>query len=282
MTLLNPRVPSALAPHGGVQALILDWAGTTVDFGSLAPVRTLQQVFERFHLDVPEEHIRRDMGRPKRDHIARVLSIPDVQEEWRGRYGSAPDNTAVDKVYAEFIPLQLACLAEYSSVIPGVAPAIERTRERGLKIGSNTGYTREMLDLLVERAAADGYRPDCSVSPEDVGSGRPQPFMIFEIAVRLKVYPLAAIVKAGDTPSDIQEGLNAGVWSVGVARTGNMIGLPQTQLEGMPSEERQRLLNDAHGRLAAAGAHFVIDSVAEIDSVLDEIDQLLLGRAAHE
>jgi phosphonoacetaldehyde hydrolase len=282
MKLLNSRAPSALTPHISLQALILDWAGTTVDFGSLAPVRTLQQVFESFDIHVSEEQARRDMGLPKRDHISCILSIPEVNEAWRRRYGNAPDVESVDTVYAQFIPVQLACLAEYSSVIPGVVQAVDLARAHGLKIGTTTGYTREMLDLLVAQAATQGYRPDCSLSPEDVGSGRPHPFMIFEAAVRLKVYPLAAIVKIGDTPSDIKEGLNAGVWSVGVARTGNMIGRSQSELEAISAAEQERLLNDARCQLENAGAHFVIDSVAEIDTVLNEIDQLLRGRAAHE
>ncbi len=275
MTLLHDRVPRALSPHGRLQALILDWAGTTVDFGSLAPVRTLQQVFAQFKIDVSEEQARRDMGIAKRDHIGRILAIPEIGDAWRREYGSMPDAEFGDRVYAEFIPLQLACLTQYSAVIPGVVEAVKRARGRGLKIGSTTGYTREMLDRLVKEAAREGYRPDCSLSPEDAGTGRPHPFMVFEAAVRLQVYPLASIVKIGDTPSDILEGLNAGVWSVGVARTGNAIGLSRSELEKLPGSEQARLVAVARKELATAGAHFVVDSLAEIDPVLDEIDRLL-------
>ena len=149
---------------------------------------------------------------------------------------------------------------------------MERFRRRGLKIGTTTGYTREMLDLLVEASAKAGYRPDCSLAPSDVGVGRPHPFMIYENAVRLQVYPLAAIAKVGDTPADIQEGLNAGVWSIGVAGTGNMTGLSYQDFQALPASERQDRLAIARTELENAGAHYVVDSLAEVDPVLDDID----------
>ena len=275
MTLLNPRIPISLRPAKGLRALIFDWAGTTVDFGSLAPVRTLQQVFTRFEVPVSEEQARRDMGIAKRDHIARILAIPDVAEAWQKHYSYAPREADIDEIYTQFIPLQFACLAEYSAVIPGVVEAVARARARHLKIGSTTGYTRAMLDLLLQQGSAAGYQPDCSLSPEDVGSGRPHPFMMFEAARRLNVYPLSAIVKIGDTPADVEEGLNAGAWSIGVAQTGNMIGLSEGDWNALPLAEQTRRLATARGALKSAGAHFVIDGLAELDPVLDEIERLL-------
>ena len=154
MTLLNPRVPTQATPFAGLKALILDWAGTTVDFGSLAPVRTLQQVFESFDTPITEDQARRDMGLPKRDHIAHILAYPDVAAAWTDRHASSPIDSDIDDLYAQFIPLQFACLAQYSLLIPGVAGAIDQARARGLKIASTTGYTRAMLDLLLSRAIA--------------------------------------------------------------------------------------------------------------------------------
>jgi phosphonoacetaldehyde hydrolase len=235
-----------------LKAVILDWAGTTVDFGSLAPVRTIQEVFRRRGLAVSEALARRDMGIAKRDHIRAVLATfePDVTE------------AVVDELYAAFVPLQLQVLNENSELIPGVRDAVERMKARGLRIGSTTGYTRQMLEVLMRCAQAQGYEPEVSLTPEDVGGGRPHPFMIFEAAVRLKTYPLSAFVKIGDTPSDIEEGRNAGCWTVGVAATGNMMGLCGT-------------IERACDELRRAGAHFVIDSVADTDAVFDEIENRL-------
>ena len=269
----NDQKPSPYC--GKLKAVILDWAGTTVDYGSLAPVRTLQRVFADAKVTLTEAETRLDMGLPKKDHIRQILTLDRVQNEWRRLHGEAPRESDVQELYKHFVPLQFSCLLEYSSVIPGVVEAVQRFRRRGLKIGSTTGYTREMLDVLVEASRKAGYDPDCSLSPGDVGAGRPHPFMIYEIAVRLQVYPLEAIVKIGDTPVDIEEGLNAGVWSVGVAATGNMIGLSRKEFVALSAPDREARLVAARAELARAGAHYVIDSVADVDSVLDDIDARL-------
>jgi phosphonoacetaldehyde hydrolase len=255
-----------------IQAVIFDWAGTTVDFGSLAPARTIQKVFEEFGVAIDEPEVRHDMGLPKRRHIAGILSIPRIQSAWRLVHGAAPVQTDIDRLYERFVPLQFDCLQAYSSIIEGVPEVLEKLRRRDLRIGSTTGYTRAMLDLLVEQSARQGFAPDCGLSPEDVGAGRPYPFMIYEAAVRLKVYPFAAIVKVGDTIADIQEGLNAGVWSVGVVKTGNMIGLSKAELDAMPAVDLARRLALAREQFEQAGAHYVIDTLDELEGVLDEID----------
>jgi phosphonoacetaldehyde hydrolase len=178
-------------------------------------------------------------------------------------------------MYQQFIPLQLSCLAKHSTLIPGVVESVGRFRDRGLKIGSTTGYTRAMLDLLLEMSAKAGYSPDCSISPEDVGGGRPEPFMLYENAVRLRVYPLAAIAKVGDTPADIEEGLNAGAWAIGVAGTGNGIGLTYEEFQALSESERRARLSRARDELERAGAHYVADTLSELDPVLDDIDARL-------
>ena len=275
---MSARDPKTPPYHGRLQAVILDWAGTTVDFGSLAPVRTLQRVFARAEIALTEAEARRDMGLPKKDHIRQILFIARVRDEWIRAHGRAPGEPDVERMYEDFIPLQFSCLLEYSAVIPGVVEATERFRGRGLKIGTTTGYTREMLDLLVAASRKAGYVADCNLVPGDVGCGRPHPFMIYESAVRLKVYPLAAVVKIGDTPADVHEGLNAGAWSVGVAATGNMVGLSQSEFEALSETKREARLLTARAELEKAGAHYVVDSVAEVDSVLDEIEARLKAK----
>lgn len=275
MKLLNPNLPPHTVAANRLKALVLDWAGTTVDFGSLAPARTIQRVFEGVGVPLSEEEVRRDMGLAKKDHIACILSMPRVRDAWRAVRGNPPTPDEADVLYEMFIPLQLSCLAEYSALIPGVAESAQRFRKRGLKIGSTTGYTREMLDLLVETSAKAGYKPDCNISPEDVGSSRPDPFMLYENAVRLQVYPMAGIAKVGDTPADIHEGLNAGAWSIGVAATGNAVGLSYEEFQALPANQRDLRLANAHMELQRAGAHYVVDTLADLDPVLDDINARL-------
>jgi phosphonoacetaldehyde hydrolase len=272
MKLLNPKLPPNTVQAIKLKAIVLDWAGTTVDFGSLAPARTLQRVFANAGIQLTDAEVRRDMGLPKRDHIQKIFALPKVVEAWRALSGKAPVENDVNDVYQRFIPAQLSCLAEYSALIPGVLDAVKHFRQRGLKIGSTTGYTRSMLDLLAQKAAQAGYQPDCSLSPEDVGCGRPAPFMLYECAVRLQIYPLASVVKVGDTPADIEEGLNAGTWSVGVAGTGNGIGLSYDEFMALPPNQRESRLAAACAELRNAGAHYVIDTLADLDVVINDID----------
>jgi len=275
--LLNPNIPPHTIAANRLKALVLDWAGTTVDFGSLAPARTIQRVFENIGISLSEDEVRRDMGLAKREHIACILSMPRVRDAWQAVRGSPPTKGETDVLYEMFVPLQLSCLAEYSTLIPGVAESVQRFRKRVLKIGSTTGYTREMLDRLVEASAKAGYQPDCSVSPEDVGSARPGPFMLYENAIRLQVYPMASIAKVGDTPADIHEGLNAGAWSIGVAATGNAIGLSYEEFQALSANERDLRVANARLELQRAGAHYVVDTLAQLDPVLDDIDAQLMS-----
>ena len=260
---------------GRLRAVILDWAGTTVDHGSLAPIHVILKIFGDRGIEVTEEEARRDMGVLKKDHIRSLLSTPRIAAMWQQRYQQVPGEDEVETLFADFIPRQMECLAEYSKVILGVTDAVQRLRDRGLKIGSTTGYTRPLLDILLPHAASQGYVPDCALCPDDVGAGRPLPWMIYENAVRMKVYPLEAIVKVGDTISDVEEGLNAGTWTVAVAQTGNIIGLTEEQWRALPQGERAGRLQDAHRKLLGAGAHYVIDTLDEIDQVVDHIEARL-------
>ena len=258
--------------RGPLQAIILDWAGTTVDHGSLAPIRVLQKIFADHGIEVSEEEARRDMGVLKKDHIRSLLGMPRIADAWRSRYQQTPTEDTVEALFADFIPQQISCLAECSSVICGVTNAVKRLRDRGLKIGSTTGYTRPMLDVLLPHAAQQGYVPDCALCPDDVGAGRPLPWMIYENAVRMKVCPLEAVVKVGDTISDIEEGLNAGTWAIGVSQTGNMIGLTEDKWRALPQAERTALLLEARRKLLEAGAHYVIDTLADLDQIVSQIE----------
>jgi phosphonoacetaldehyde hydrolase len=266
----------ATAPNR-LQAVVLDWAGTTVDFGSLAPVRALIDLFARVGTPITEEEARKDMGLLKRDHIQSILSSARVGHAWQDRTGRVAAECDVVALYEQFIPAQLSSLRGYSRLIPGVLEAFHHVRRLGLKVGSTTGYTRPMLELLVEEAKSQGYTPDLNLSPEDVAAGRPHPFMIFHIAAHLGISPLSSIVKVGDTPVDIAEGINAGCWSVGVALTGNMVGLSEEEYSQLTATDREARASRAREDLVNTGAHYVIDSLADLPAVLFAID----GRMAN-
>jgi phosphonoacetaldehyde hydrolase len=259
-------------PGPSIAAVVFDWAGTVVDHGSLAPVRTLQRVFAARHIQLADDIVRRDMGIAKRDHIRNLLAEPEVSAEWQQLYYRPAAETDVDAIYGEFIPLQIACLLEFAQVIDGVVPVVETLRSRGIRIGGTTGYTRPMLETLEAAARQQKYCTDASLCPEDVGAGRPHPFMCYQLAVNFKVYPLSACVKIGDTISDVEEGRNAGMWTIGLLRTGNMIGLSLENWEALPAFDQQAALTRAQAAMREHGAHYVTESVADALPILDEIE----------
>jgi phosphonoacetaldehyde hydrolase len=261
--------------RGPLKAVILDWAGTTVDFGSHAPVVVLQEVFDAQGVPIEVEEARRDMGLLKVDHIRSILALPRVAEAWAVRFGHTPVEADVQDVFVKFIPRQLERLAELSDVIPGAPEAVASLRARGLKIGSTTGYTRPMLDLVCAHAASQGYAPDASVTPDETAGGRPAPWMCFVNLTRLNIYPAAACVKIGDTPSDMQEGVNAGMWTIGVIDSGNEVGLTASEWNRLDDAAQQARRERAAARLTQAGAQFLVHTLADLDPVLSSIEQRL-------
>lgn len=263
-----------------LQAVVFDWAGTIVDHGSLAPAIVFQEIFRRRGVEITIQEARGPMGRGKRDHIAEVAAAPRVAEAWAAAHGAAPTEADIDALYAEFLPLQKTTLGKYSNAIPGVADTISRLRERGLRIGSTTGYTRELMDVVAPAAAEQGVAPDTIVCSDEVTAGRPAPFMLQRAAERLQAYPAWRIVKVDDTGPGIQAARAAGAWAVGVSRTGNGVGLSVAAFEALSDDEQCEAVVRAAETLHQAGAQFVIQSVADIESVLDDIEARL-ARGEH-
>jgi phosphonoacetaldehyde hydrolase len=179
----------------------------------------------------------------------------------------------VDAIYANFEPQMMEMLAGYATVISGVVDAVEMMRARGTKIAGTTGYTRPMLDRLEALAAKQGYYTDRSLAPEDAGGGRPFPWMCYRLAMDLRIYPLSACVKIGDTEADIEEGLNAGMWTIGVTRSGNTVGLSEADWFQLDPGEQGKRLACAEQELRAAGAHYTAETVAHALPMLDEIER---------
>ncbi len=259
----------------GVKAVIFDWAGTTVDYGCFAPVATFIDVFRKKGIDITENEVRKPMGLPKIDHIKALCSMDRIVSAWQEMFGTKPSEKAIKALYDNFESLLFSILPSYATPIPGVIKLVAGLRERGIAIGSTTGYTKQMITIVSQEAKEYGYAPDCIVTPDDVPAGRPDPFMCFMNAAKLGIYPLKSIVKVGDTISDIQEGVNAGIWSVGIIKGGSELGLKSEQVLKMNSSELSRRMNDVRERFYAAGAHYVIDDITKLDNVIELIEEYL-------
>ncbi len=261
--------------RGPLKAVILDWAGTTLDYGCYAPAVVFTEVFKRQGVEISMEEAREPMGAHKMVHIRSISQNPDVAERWEEAHGRLPAEEDVVAMFEEFVPLQLDCLADYAELIPGTLDFVAEARNRRLKIGSTTGYTVEMMDLIKKEAAQRGYEPDHSVSAAEVPEGRPAPWMCLENAKYLGVYPLESIVKVDDTLPGIEEGINAGMWTVGLAKSGNEIGLTESEIEALPADVYERRITHAYQRMQRVGADYVIDGIWDLMPCLDDIEARL-------
>jgi len=261
--------------RGSLKGIILDWAGTTMDYGCMAPAVVFVDVFKRKKVPISMEEARIPMGAHKKVHIRKITEIPSVRGRWKDVHGALPTEKDVEDMFQDFIPLQNACLGNYADLIPGCLEAVKNFRQRGLKIGSTTGYLPDMMKILQEEAKKRGYAPDYTVCAGDVPAGRPEPWMCLRNAEKLGIYPLTALVKVDDTLPGVEEGLNAGMWTIGLAKTGNEIGLNEKDVAALPKDVLEQKLKVAYQRMAQIGAHYVVDSIADVPFVLDLINDRL-------
>ncbi len=257
-----------MTPQLPIRGVILDWAGTTVDYGSLAPTQVFVEIFRQRGVEITVAEARGPMGRAKPDHIAAIAHLPRVSALWLARYGREPSAEDLQAMYTDFLPLQKATLAKKCDVIPGVPAAIAELRSRGLKIGSSTGYTRELMEVVQPLAALAGYAPDVCICADDVPAGRPAPWMNFLNAQRMNVYPMASIIVVDDTPVGIEAALNAGAFAVAVSQTGNALGLSAEAVARLSPTTLSEKLLTIEAEFKKAGAHAVIPSVAELPRLL--------------
>ncbi len=255
-----------------VRAVIFDVSGTVLDYGSRGPVAAFVELFRRNGVEVTEEEARRPMGAHKMDHIGSVLSTPEVSERWAAAHGGAPSKDDVDRLFAQFVPLQMEVLRDHCDIIPGVPELTEELRRYGIRFANTTGFDSNMMVDLIPVAEEGGYKPDIWIGPDMVGGvGRPAPWMAFHAARHMGVYPMSHVVKVGDTLADIDEAHAAGMWAVSVVRHGNEVGLSQTVLNALPRSESAARMVAARERLAAKKPHFIIDSTADLMPVIEEI-----------
>lgn len=263
--------------RGKVKAVILDWSGTTADAYVIAPAVVFVEVFKKHGVEISMAEARGPMGLRKDLHIKALTEVPEIRERWKGVHGKYPDQGDVDKMFADFVPMQLDCLRQYTGLLPGVAEATQTLQKDGIKIGSTTGFVRSMVDILEADAKQQGYVPDASVAGDEVEHGaRPKPFMVYRNLDLLDVHPIQSVIKVDDTVSGVGEALEAGCWGVGVARYSNYMNIDTIeQANSLPEAEIDRRLTQTREILRKAGAHYVIDSIAELPEVIEDINERL-------
>jgi len=258
-----------------LSAVVFDWAGTLLDFGSCAPMGAFVRLFEQFGITLSIEQARGPMGMAKWDHIRALGFLPEVAAQWQARYGQPMSDADVDRLYEVFTPLNAAVVPDFSDFIPGALDTVAAIRQQGFKVGSTTGYNRPIMEVVSAIAARGGFVPDNLVCAGDLATGRPTPLMMWRTFADLGICWPSTVVKVDDTEVGIEEGLNAGTWTVGVCVSGNAMGLSLADWLALPEDQQIARRAAAAAKLQGAGAHYVIDSVADLLPVLDDIQQRL-------
>jgi len=264
---------------GQVKGLILDWSGTTADAYVLAPAVVFVQVFQNHGVDVTMSEARGPMGLRKDLHIKAMTEIPEIRERWHDIHGQYPTQANVDRMFEDFVPMQLDCLRNYTTLLPLVAETTQSLQKQGIKIGSSTGFVRSMVDILEEDARKQGYTPDASVAGDEVINGaRPKPFMVYRNLDLMDVHPIQSVIKVDDTVSGVGEALEAGCWGVGIARYSNYMDMDTLEeADSLSEDEIKRRLAHTRDLLQKAGAHYVIDTWQQMPDVIEDVN-IRLGR----
>jgi len=255
-----------------IEAVVFDWAGTMIDYGCFAPLDVFVEIFRNRGVTITMEEAREPMGMLKIDHIRYLLNMPRVNKEWQSVIGTAPTEQDVVELNNDFESSLFKILPDYTTPISGAIELVERLRDRGIKIGSTTGYTKEMMEIVVPKVKEKGYSPDCYFTADDVKEGRPYPWMCYRNAMELDVFPMKKMLKVGDTVTDMKEGKNAGMWTVGVILGSSEMGLSQEEEVTMEGDKLKQRMGIVRERLLEAGADFVIDRISELDQLINQLE----------
>lgn len=256
-----------------IECVIMDWAGTSVDYGCFAPVAAFVDSFKQMGLTVTAAETRAHMGVTKIEEIRALFSIEQVGKDFREKYGRDYTEEDMQECYKRFQKVLFDTLEDYTEPIPGVVEVIAKLRAQGIKIGSTTGYTQKMMDVVIPAAEKKGYRIDNCVTSDNLPGGRPKPYMIYRNMCDLDVASRFSVLKYGDTIADIREGVNAGVWSVGVIMGSNELGLTEKETRTLPMGELKCRMAKVRDRMYAAGADYVVDTIAELPMLIEDINE---------
>lgn len=250
------------------KAVIFDLAGTLIDHGSCAPVSAFVDMFHAHDIKVDASLVRSYMGLGKREHLAALIRHPRVRSQIGEGHLKLDKPEMLDHLYASFLDFQVEAARDRCVLIEGVAKVIQQLQASGTKVGITTGYPIEVVDAIRPQLQRCGLPTDVIVTASDVAAGRPAPWMICRAAEALGVYPMHDVIVVDDTQAGVQAGMNAGCRTIGVSRTGNLLGLSEMELRCIV-DRREAILAEARRQLKEAGADQVLESVADFNDVIE-------------
>lgn len=255
-----------------IKGIILDWAGTTIDYGSLTPIYAIRSAFKQFDIVLETEIIRKYMGLHKLIHIQSMLNEEIVKNQWEDQTNMSLTELSED-IFSKLLITTNEEALKRSNPIAGVVDFMYTMRDKGIIFGSTTGYTREMMNIIVPIVTELGVSFDSIVTPDEVPAGRPFPWMVYKNAIAMNTFPFWQMIKIGDTIADIQEGINAGMWVIALTKCGNEVGFSAEEIETVADDIIMDKIKAAETKFMNEGAHYVANSIAETYEILEEINE---------
>ena len=248
-----------------IKAVIFDWAGTTIDYGCFAPIKGFVDGYRSIGIEISNEMARKPMGLLKIDHtraIAAMLPEPISEEQ-------------ILRAYEKFEETLFANIELHCDIKEHVIETVDALRAQGIKIGSTTGYTSQMMEPVLKKVADAGYAPDFWISPDMTAKGRPYPYMIWENLKAFGISEPREAIKVGDTTADIKEGKNANCWTVGVIMGSSELGFSRDEVAALSKGELEEHKKRVRASYYKAGADYIIDDMDELIDVVADINRKL-------
>lgn len=227
-----------------VELVVFDIAGTTVkDNGEIASA--FQNGLKEYGYDVPVAKINPLMGYKKTEAIKKMLTEYELQKD-------KITEELVSTIHQRFLELMINyySTSEEITPLPFVEEVFSQLKKKEIKIGLDTGFSKEITDIIINRLGwLRDKKIDMVISSNEVKAGRPFPYMIEEMMKISDVKDPKKVIKVGDTEVDINEGINAGcLYSIAVT-TG-----------AFTREE-----------LAVYNPSFIIDDLKELVTIIENI-----------
>lgn len=256
-----------------IEAVILDWSGTIIDYGCMATEEIYRDIFKEFGIELTTREIRNKMGIEKVDHIRAILESDRISKLWFENTGMEPNEGDVRELNRHFEAQIFDKLAKYCQPKEYVKQTLITLRESGIRIGSTTSYSTEVMDFLTKLVSQKGVNIDCWINAEQVkGQGRPHPYMIFKNMEKMGVSSVHNVIKVGDTVNDIKEGYNAGVVTVGVIDGSSEIGLSQSEFDSLNEQDKKEARKNVADKFKKAGADYVMNDFRTLPYIVSQIE----------
>lgn len=262
-----------------IRCCIFDLGGTIVDKYSLSPLLSLANAFGLRRITIPNHIISKDIGKTKIDHIVSLCKEPIVEGQFHRTYGRHISYTDIDNIFDDFNKLQVDYMTEHLDIIPQTRDIIKYLDDKSIRTGITTGFNREQMDIAINRLKLDGIVFGSSVSSSCIpNASRPNPDMIQRNMELLDIHDPKQVIKIDDTEIGIQEGINSGCYTVGVARWSiNMNVYSQGEicfLDKSGDLDRDSILHnkleESREKLRKAGADYVIDTLDKLPGIINK------------